>query len=521
MADAPTGAAPETGHPRLRLVMGSLVLASLLAAMDMMVVNVAMYSIIKELDPRNGVDDSRWVLTVYTLALGITTPLYGKLADRIGGKQIMLVALAIFAGGSLLCGAATSMPALIAFRGLQGLGAGGLMSVAMVMVGQLAPPQDRAKYGGYVGGVTLIGIIAGPVVGGFFADAHVIFGMTVTWRGAFLINVPLTLIVAAAVVLAPKVGVERRGGRVDYAGAVLMALAVSALLLAIGHTLPYAWASPWILGAVGVLLLLAFLLQERRASDPILPLSLFGNRTFRTAVVLAVLTGFALLGMAFYMALYMRIVRKLGALDTCMHLMPMIIGMLLGLLLSGSLISKFNRYRPFPIIGSVAAAAATALCATASSTTSFWLIGVYLAVFGLGIGQLNQVPTAAVQNTVDFSDLGTASTAAAFMRMIGQSLGPAVFGAVLAHRFLAELPESLARRTSSQDGSISVAGLQLLPPQQQQQVMGAFLDGLHAVFLLGAGTIALAFLISLFFFKEPEVIKEQVGADHGTPAPVA
>ncbi|GAA1022517.1 MULTISPECIES: MFS transporter [Amycolatopsis] len=505
MSGAQVGVPPEAGHPRLNLVAGALALASLLAAMDMMVVNVAMYSIIKELDPLHGVDDSRWVLTVYTLALGVTTPLYGKLADRLGGKRIMLVALAIFVGGSLLCGMATSMPALIAFRGVQGLGAGGLMSVAMVIIGQLAPPRDRAKYGGYIGGVTLIGIIAGPVVGGFFADTHVVLGMTVTWRGAFLINVPLTLIVAAAVALAPKAPVGKRGGRVDFAGAVAMVLAVGAVLLTTEHDLlPYAWASPWILGATGAVLLLIFFLLERRASDPILPLSLFRNSTFRVTVILAVLTGFALLGMAFYMALYMRIVRGLGALDTCVHLMPMIIGMLLGLLLSGSLISKFNRYRPFPIVGSVAAAASVALCATLDATTSFWLVSLYLAVFGLGIGQLNQVPTAAVQNTVDFSDVGTASTATAFMRMIGQSLGPAVFGALLASRFLAEVPAALAGRTASENGSISVAGMQQLPTEQQHQVLDAFLSGLHAVFLLGAATLALAFLVSLFF-KEPTV----------------
>ncbi|MGW0534426.1 MFS transporter [Streptomyces sp. NPDC003032] len=509
MSDTSLATQPLLPRSRLRAIVGALVLAALLAAMDMMVVNVAMYSIIKDLDPLHGVDDSRWVLTVYTLALGAATPLYGKLADRLGGKSVMFVSLGLFLAGSLLCGIAQSMPQLIVFRGLQGLGAGGLMTVAMVIVAQIAPPKDRAKFGGYVGGVTLLGIVIGPVIGGFFADTHVILGLTVTWRWAFLINVPLTVLVAAALALSPKVPVERRTSRIDFTGGGLIVLAVCAVLLVTewGGS-RYSWTSLPVIGtgAAALVLLAAFVRQESRAGDPILPLALFRNKVFRITVPISLLGGFALLGMAFYMALYLRIVRGLDSLDTCLHLLPMILGMLLGMLITGSLVSRFGRYRPFPLIGSALAAVTIGLCATLTTTTSTWLLSIYLVGFGLGIGQLTQVPTAAVQNTVDFSEVGTASTAVAFARMMGQSLGPAIFGSVVAAAFTSQLPAA-AQGAAADDGNINVTGLLALSPALRSEALGAFLDALHSAFLLGAGTLALAFTCALFF-PEPKVHDE-------------
>jgi EmrB/QacA subfamily drug resistance transporter len=384
----------------------------------MMVVNVAMYSIIKDLDPLNGLRDSQWVLTVYMLALGVTGPIYGKLADLAGGRRVMLFALALFLIGSLLCGLAGTMTWLIIFRGIQGLGAGGLMNTAAVIAAQLSPPENRAKYAGYIGGLALLGFVIGPMIGGLFTDG-------INWRWAFLINLPLGAIALA--ILAAKLprSTVPKGLKVDYAGAGLIIVGVGALLM----LLEWGWSYGWLV-VIAAAAIAAFFWWEQRAKEPIIPPKLMRLPVFQTASAISLVAGFAMLGMSFHIALYFRITRGLDATDTALHMMPMIFGMLIGLLVTGNLVAKLGRYRIFPVIGAAIAAAAVAMCATLEPDTPILLVFFYVAAFGLGIGQLMQVPVAAVQNTVGENELGTASSSVVFVRLLGQSIGPAVFGAV-------------------------------------------------------------------------------------------
>ncbi|MEV4636633.1 MFS transporter [Actinoplanes sp. NPDC049548] len=491
---------------RIRLTMLVLSLAVLFASMDLMVVNVAMYSIIKEFDPTHGVDDSRWILTVYTLALGASQPVYGKLADLFGGKRVMLFSMLLFLSGSVACGLSANMTQLIVFRGLQGLGAGGLLSVAVVVAAQIAEPRNRAKYAGYTGGLALIGFVAGPLVGGFFADTHHYWGLTVDWRWAFFLNVPTGLLVIGVLGLLLPNFVARPGLKVDYLGALLMVGGISALLLVVewgGDR--YAWGSTPILAlaATGVLLLTGFVLQERRASEPIIPPRLYRDQAFRIAVPLSVLAGFAMMGMSYYIALYLRLVRQLGSLATCLHMLPMLLGMLVGLLATGIIIADGAGYKKFPIIGAALAAIGCGLCVLLDSDTPTWELSVFLLVFGFGIGQLTQVPLATVQNSVPEKDLGTASTAVVFVRMLGQSLGPAIFGAVLSIVYATRLPSGLDVPKGERGQMPSSSAIAALPADVQHALNDAFLGGLHGVFVAGAAALVLAFAIAFLYKEQP------------------
>ncbi len=414
----------------VRVVLVGLMISVLLAATDMMVVNVAMYSIIRDLDPLNGLHDSQWVLTVYMLTLGVTGPIYGKLADIASSRKVMLFALALFLLGSLLCGLARSMTGLIIFRGVQGLGAGGLMNIATVIAAQISPPENRAKYAGYIGGLALLGLVVGPMIGGLFTDG-------ITWRWAFLINLPLgTLALALLAKKLPR-QIVPKGLKVDYGGGALIIVGVGCLLMFLQ------WKHIW-LAAVAAAAIAAFFWWERRTTEPILPPNLLKLRVFRTASAISLVAGFAMLGMSFHIALYFRITRRLGATDTALHMMPMIFGMLAGLLITGTLVARFGRYRIFPVIGAAIAAAAVAMCATLEPDTPILLTFLYVTAFGLGIGQLMQVPVAAVQNTVGENELGTASSSVVFVRLLGQSIGPAVFGAVNAPFTLSAITLAIA-----------------------------------------------------------------------------
>ncbi|SBT42741.1 MFS transporter [Micromonospora auratinigra] len=503
-----------------RLTLLALMLAVLFASTDLMVVNIAMYSIIKEFDPGHGVDDSRWILTVYTLALAVSQPLYGKLADLIGGKRIMVFAMSLFLTGSLACGLSQGMGQLIVFRGVQGLGAGGLLSVATVLAAQIAAPRNRAKYAGYAGGLALVGFVIGPVVGGFFTDAHHLLGVTVDWRWAFFLNIPVGVAVVAVLLVALPNMATRPGIRIDWLGALLMVGGIGALLLVLelgGDT--YHWLSGAIavLVAVGAVLLTAFFLQERRADEPILPPRLYRDQAFRVAVPLSVIAGFAMMGVSYYVALYLRLVRELDAMDTCLHMIPLLVGMLVGLLFTGILIADHGRYKIFPIVGAAVAATGAGLCATVGPDTSSWLISLYLLLFGLGIGQLTQVPLATVQNSVPEDDLGTATTAVVFVRMVGQSLGPAIFGAILNVVYAASLPSWIPADTGASAGAVADSTVtRSLPPEVQHAMGHAFVRGLHGVFLVGAAALVIAFLVAFRYREQP--IRDRAGVPAGEPA---
>jgi len=498
---------PTLTPRRTRLIMVAIVVTVLFASMDLMVVNVAMYAIIKQFDPLHGVSDSRWILTVYTLALAATQPIYGKLSDSIGGKRVILVAMAVFIIGSTLCALSQNMSQLIVFRGVQGLGAGGLLSVATVLAGQISEPRKRAKYAGYAGGVSLLGFIGGPLVGGFFSDTHHVLGLTIDWRGAFVLNLPFGLLATVLLVTMLPNFVVRRGSSVDFTGAALAVLGISSLLLVtLWGGAKYSWFSAPILGLSASTLVLGFLFfrQERRTGEPIVPPRLFHNAAFRSAIPVSVIAGFAMMGTSYYVALYLRLVRGYGSLTTCLHLLPLIIGMLAGLLFTGVIIAARERYKIFPIVGAALAAVGAALCGTVQADTSSWLLSLYLLLFGIGIGQLTQVPLASVQNSVKTADLAPATIAVVFIRMIGQSLGPALFGAILTALYTGALPSAISKLpgVAVQGGVPSPALTAYLPPAAQRAITDAFVHGIHGVFLVSAAALAVASVYACFY-KEP------------------
>jgi MFS family permease len=507
---------PALSLRRTRLIMVAIVVTVLFASMDLMVVNVAMYAIIKQFDPLHGVSDSRWILTVYTLALATTQPIYGKLSDAVGGKRVILVAMAFFMIGSTLCALSQNMSQLIVFRGLQGIGAGGLLSVATVLAGQISEPRLRAKYAGYAGGVSLFGFIVGPLVGGFFSDTHHVLGLTIDWRGAFVLNLPFGLLATVLLVTLLPNFVVRRSSGIDFPGAALAVLGITALLLVTlwgGST--YSWGSAPVLGMCAATLVLGFLFfrQERRASDPIIPPWLFSNAAFRSAVPVSVIAGFAMMGTSYYVALYLRLVRGYAPLATCLHLLPLILGMLAGLFFAGAVIAVRERYKIFPIVGAALAAVGAALCATVQADTSSWLLSLYLLLFGIGIGQLTQVPLASVQNSVAVRDLAPATIAVVFVRMIGQSLGPAVFGTILTAIYTNALPAAIAKLpgVSEQSGVPSPALTDYLPVAAQHAITNAFVNGIHGVFLASAVGLVVASVYACFY-KEPPLRPEVAAA---------
>ena len=344
---SPTGGAPlgvPLGHGRVIVVFSGLLLAMLLAALDQTIVATALPTIVGEL---GGLARLSWVVTSYLLAQTVVTPLYGKLGDLYGRKGVLQTAVVIFLVGSALCGLSHSMTQLIAFRAIQGLGGGGLMVTAMAVVGDIVPPRDRGRYQGIFGAVFGLASIAGPLLGGYFTTHW-------TWRWIFYINLPLGILALVVIAATLPSRSDRQQHRIDYAGAVLLAIALSAVILVtdLGGT-SYPWSSPIVVGtaAVGLVALVLFLVVEQRAAEPILPLHLFRNSAFSVTSVVALIVGFAMFGSITYLPLFFQVVKGASPTESGLEMLPMMGGMLTSSIVSGQLISRTGRYKIFPVIG--------------------------------------------------------------------------------------------------------------------------------------------------------------------------
>jgi EmrB/QacA subfamily drug resistance transporter len=489
------------------VIIGALMLVMLLAALDQTIVSTALPKIAVDL---HGLDKYSWVATSYLLTSAIATPVYGKIGDMLGRKKILQIAIIIFLIGSALCGLSQNMDQLVAFRALQGIGAGGLMSLVLAIIGDVVSPRERGKYQGYFGAVWGLSSVAGPLIGGFFADANSLIGIA-GWRWIFYVNLPIGLLALAAIAARLHLPVIRRPHKVDYGGITLMSVSiVSLILVSVWAGLTYAWGSPQIIGLLISTLVFgaAFVWWERRVPEPVIPMSLFKNDIFSVSVILSVLTGIGMFASILYIPQYQQIVRGYTPTKSGLFTIPLMIGVLGASIISGRLITRFGRYKAFPLIGTLLLALGMWLFSHVSLTTSQWTLSVWMLVLGAGLGSFMQVTILSVQNAVDRSQLGTATSSVTFFRTIGSSLGGAVFGTVLLSRLNHHLVQALPAASQHQVSARNIttngtAGIQHLPAFIQHDILLAFVRSFHDMFLIGIPFALAAFIAAIFLREQP------------------
>jgi len=473
---------------RIRLIFAALMLVLLLASLDQTIVSTALPTIVGDL---GGIEHLSWVVTAYLLASTVTAPVYGKLGDLYGRKVVLQTAIVVFLIGSALCGTSQDMTQLIAFRALQGLGAGGLLVTTIAVVGDIIPPRDRGRYQGLFGAVFGVSTVIGPLLGGFFVD-------NLSWRWIFYVNLPIGI--AAFVVIGVVFHARRTQGRpsIDYLGAVVLAGALTSIVLftSLGGT-TYDWGSAPIVAmmASGAVLLVAFPFVEARAAEPILPLALFRNRTFAVASAIGFVVGLALFGSITYLPLYLQVVKGQSPTHSGLQLTPLMAGLLVTSILSGAIISRTGRYRPFPIAGTAVMTVAVALLARLGVDSPSWVATADMVILGLGLGMVMQVLVLAVQNAVEHRYLGVATAGSTLFRQVGGSIGVAAFGAIFANR----LGDELAARLPAGAHVPTVANpavIRSLPAALHAPFVAAFAASLQPVFAVAAGISLVAFLLT-------------------------
>ncbi|GAA0444830.1 MDR family MFS transporter [Streptomyces olivaceiscleroticus] len=497
-ATAPT----ETGARQpasVRVVLFALMIAMLLAMLDNMIVGTAMPTIVGEL---GGLDHLSWVVTAYTLATAASTPIWGKLGDMYGRKGVFLTSIVIFLIGSATSGMAQDMGQLIAFRAVQGLGAGGLMVGVMAIIGDLIPPRERGKYQGMMAGVMAVAMIGGPLVGGTITD-HL------GWRWSFYINLPLGAIALAMITAVLHLPKKRARARIDYVGAALLTVGITALVLITtwGGT-EYDWLSAQIvgLGALGVLSLLAFVLVERKVSEPVLPLHIFRNGNFSLVTLIGFLVGFVMFGSMTFLPLFQQTVQGASATNSGLLLLPMLLAMMVVSLIAGRITTASGRYKVFVVSGGALITAGLFLLSLMDTGTSRFTSGVFMAVLGAGMGFLMQTTMLIAQNSVEMKDMGVGSSSATLFRTIGGSFGVAIFGALFTH----QVQDAMTERVGPAGGKAMEGGAQLganglaqLPAQLKDAYLHAVADGTHLVFLVGAAISVIGFLAAWFLKEVP------------------
>ncbi len=499
-----------------RLVFTGLLLVMLMAALDQTIVATALPTIVGDL---GGLSHISWVVTAYLLAQTAVTPLYGKLGDMYGRKIVLQVGLVVFLIGSALCGLSQSLDELIAFRALQGLGGGGLMVSAQAAIGDVVPPSERGRYTGLFGAVFGLASVAGPLLGGFLTG-HL------SWRWIFYVNLPIGVLALFVLAATLPSASERVHHVVDYLGTLLLAAGLSAIVLATslgGNS--YAWGSPVIVGMAigGVLALVAFVFAERRAVEAVLPLRLLRNSVFSVTSAVGFVVGFALFGAVTYLPLFLQVVKGASPTGSGLQLLPLMGGLLLTSIGSGQLITRTGRYKAFPIAGTAVMTIGLYLLSTLDPASSQVTIFSFMFVLGLGLGMVMQVLVLAVQNAVNYSDLGVATSGATLFRSIGGSLGTAALGAIFSNRLSSQLKSVLPAGkagSSSAASTISAKAIAKLPPALRDGYLHAFTSSLSTVFEVAAAVAVVAFGFSWFIRQLPlrdSVATGDMGDTFATP----
>jgi EmrB/QacA subfamily drug resistance transporter len=487
----------ELDRRRMNLVFGTVLLGILLSALDQTIVSTALPTIVGDL---GGAEHLSWVVSSYLLADTIATVLAGKFGDLFGRKLMLQVSAGVFVVASAACGLAGGMTWLIAWRAVQGLGAGGLAVTATALIADVIPLRERGKYQGALGAVFGVTTVLGPLLGGLFTD-HL------SWRWAFYVNLPLgvAVIVLAAVTIPRAPAVSRPV--IDYLGIGFVSLGAGGLVLALSWGgIQYPWGSTTILGlfAGSIVALALFVAAESRAVDPILPLRLFGSQVFSVSVVLAFIVGFAMLGAITFLPTYFQYVRGVSATASGVQTLPLVVGLLVTSIASGTIVGRTGRYKVFPVAGSLVMGIGLFLLSLMDADTPFALMALSMLVLGAGIGLIMQVLTIIVQNTVDYRDLGVATSGVTFFRTLGSAFGAAVFGTVYANVLRGVLPEALARSPGVDPAAVGTPkALHAYPPAQIAPIVDAYAHALHEVFLYAVPVAGLAFALSLFLKEVP------------------
>ncbi len=499
MTNAPT---KEHSHREIMIILGGLMTGMLLAALDQTIVSTALKSIVEDF---NGLDHYTWVVTAYLLTSTASTPLYGKISDLYGRRVVFQFAIVTFLIGSIAAGAAQDMTQLIATRAVQGLGAGGLMALTFVIIGDIVPPRERGRYQGYFGAVWGLSSVAGPLLGGFFSDRETILGIA-GWRWIFYINIPFAiaaLVITSAVLHIPKV---KREHRIDYIGAILLVTAVTTTLLAVSIYGPQeGWGNSKTLTyfAIGFILTGVFLKWESQAIEPIIPLTLFKNHTFTMTSILGAIIGAGMFGAIVMLPLYMQVVKGYSATEAGLKLIPLMLGIVTTSIVSGKLISKHGHYKRFPIMGTAIMTLGILAMVRLDIDTPFWELSIYAIMVGAGLGLSMQTIVIALQNSVDFKDMGVATSSNTFFRSLGSVFGTALFGTILTSRLGHYLLDSGFAPEQAELIQNNTAAIGALSPEGQVTALNAFVDSFHMVFLVAAPVVAVGFIVALFLRETP------------------
>ncbi|OBB84303.1 MDR family MFS transporter [Mycobacterium sp. 852002-30065_SCH5024008] len=491
---APSGALVDP--QRRNFIFVAILLGMLMAALDQTIVATALPTIVANL---GGAGHQSWVVTSYLLASTIITALVGKFGDLFGRKRVFQAAVVFFVAGSVLCGLSSSMGMLVASRALQGIGGGGLMVTAMALIGEVIPLRDRGRYQGAMGAVFGVTTVIGPLLGGYFTDHF-------TWRWAFWINVPISVVVFFVAAAAIPALSDRTKPVIDYTGILLVGLGASGLTLATswGGT-TYPWGSPMIIGLfVGsVIALCVFAWVESRAAAPILPTRLFGSPVFTVCCVLSFVVGFAMLGALTFLPTYMQFVDGVSATTSGLRTLPMVIGMLTTSMGSGVIVGRTGRYKVFPVAGTAVMAVAFFLMSRMDPSTSVLVQSLFLVILGAGIGMCMQTLVLIVQNTVGFEDLGVATSGVTFFRTIGSSFGAAIFGSLFTNFLHSRIGPAMVASRAPAAAAASPEALHRLPRQAAAPIVAAYAESLTHVFLWAVPVALAGFALALFLREVP------------------
>jgi EmrB/QacA subfamily drug resistance transporter len=470
----------------------------LLSALDQTIVATALPTIVGEL---GGLEHISWVVTAYVLSSTVSVPLFGKISDIYGRKPMLQITIVIFLLGSVLAGLSQNMIMLIAFRGLQGIGGGGILSMTFTILGDLLSPRERSKYTGYFTAVFASASVIGPLAGGFFVD-------NLTWRWVFYINLPLgaiTLLITGAFLQVPP-PTERRP--LDLRGAFLLTTAVTSLLLmTTWGGKEYPWASPTIigLGLLGFTAVALFFWNARRTDEPILPLHMFKNPVFRVCIGLGVLLGSVMVGGATFLPLFLQVVKGASATSSGFLLVPMMAGVVLGSNVCGRIVNWTGRYKVFTVIGSGFAVIGMGVLTLLKEDSQRSHVSLGMAILGLGIGTCMPITTLAVQNIASKDDMGAATSSVNFFRSMGSAFGVALFGTIMSSRLTSVLHERLPGLDLAKDRGLlnSPAKIRALPPEQFHAVAAGITSGVVTVFQVALPILVVAFVLSWFLKELP------------------